>query len=47
MRNKIKSMNTFEQRYDYVYYKIGPVVQEEKIFELSECNLQFCYYLPM
>ena len=31
LRNQFKSMNTFEQSYDYIYYKTGPVVQEEKI----------------
>ena len=29
LRNQFKSMSTFEQSYDYIYYKIGPVVQEE------------------
>ena len=29
LRFQFKSMNTFEQSYDYIYYKIGPVVQEE------------------
>ena len=31
LRNQLKSMNTFEWSYDYVYHKTGPVVQEEKI----------------
>ena len=25
---------TFDQSYDYIYYKIGPVVQEEEIFKI-------------
>ena len=37
MRNQFKSMNTFERNYDYIYYKIGPVVHE-KIFKLHECT---------
>ena len=32
-KNQFKSMNKFEQSYDSIYYKIGPVVQEEKIFK--------------
>ena len=32
-----KSMNTFERSYDYIHYKVGPVVQEEEIFEFREC----------
>ena len=47
LRNQFKSMNTFERSYDYIYYKIGPVVQEEKIFKFRECTFQFCFYLPM
>ena len=31
LRNQFKSMNTFERSYDFIYYKTGPVVQEEKI----------------
>ena len=42
LRNQFKSINTFEQSYDYIYFKIGQVDQE-KIFTF----LQFCYYLPM
>ena len=38
LRNQFKSMNTFERSYDYIYYKIGPVVQEEKIFKFRECT---------
>ena len=32
-KNQFKSMNTgtFERSYDYIYYKTGPVVQEEEI----------------
>ena len=29
LRNQLKSVNTFEQSYDHIYYKTGPVVQEE------------------
>ena len=38
LRNQFKSMNTFEQRGDYIYYKIGPVVRELKIFKYRECT---------
>ena len=34
-RNQFKSMNTFERSFYYIYYKIGPVVQEEKIFKIK------------
>ena len=27
LRNQFKSMNILEGSYDYIYYKIGPVVQ--------------------
>ena len=36
LRNQFKSMNTIEQSYDYIYYKIGPGVQGE-IFKFREC----------
>ena len=36
LRNQFKSMNTFERSYDYIYYKTGPVVQEEEIFIFLE-----------
>ena len=29
LRNQFKSMNTFERRYDYLYHRTGPVVQEK------------------
>ena len=32
LRNQFKSMNTFKRSYDYIYYKNGQVVQEEKDF---------------
>ena len=35
LRNQFKSMNTSKRSYDYIHYKIGPVVQEEKMFELK------------
>ena len=44
-----KSMKTFERSYDnkYIFYKIGPVVQKEKILNLVNVFLQFFYnYLP-
>ena len=31
------SMNIFERSYDYIYYKIGPLVREEKIVKFREC----------
>ena len=30
-----KSINLFEQSYDYMYHKIGPVVLEEVILKLK------------
>ena len=38
LRTQFKSMNTFERNYDNIYYKIGPVVLEEKIFKFRECT---------
>ena len=35
--NQFKLMNTFERSYDYTYYKIDQVVQEEN-FEFRECT---------
>ena len=34
-RNQVKSMNTFERSYDYIYiyYKTGLVVNQKKIFK--------------
>ena len=32
LRNQFKSTNTFERSYNYKYYKISPVVNEEKFF---------------
>ena len=34
---QINLFNTFERSYDYIYYKIGPIVQE-KIFKFRECT---------
>ena len=42
MRNQFKSMNTFEKGYDYIHYKIGPVVQEEK---LKISRMYFCNFV--
>ena len=33
LRMQFKSMNTFEQNYDYIYHKIGPVVLKEAILK--------------
>ena len=32
------SSNQFERSYDYIYYKIDSVVQEEEIFKFCECT---------
>ena len=55
LRNQFKSPNTFECRYDYIYYKIGAVVHE-KIFKwcegtfaiffiISQCKMAWPFYL--
>ena len=41
IRSQLKSMGTFESSYGYIYYKIVPVLQEEKIFKFNKCT----YYL--
>ena len=46
MKNQFKSMNTFEQNYDYIYYKTGPVVQEEEIFKFRECTFAILLLSP-
>ena len=46
-RNQFKSVNTFEQSYDHIYYKTGPIVQEEEIFKFCENTFAIFYYLPM
>ena len=48
LRNQFKSMNTFEYvyRYDYINYKIGPVVHEEKIFKFRECTFAIFLLSP-
>ena len=33
----LRNLNTFEQRYDQIYHRIGQVVQE-KIFKFHECT---------
>ena len=43
LRNQLKSMNTFEQSYDYIYYKIDPVVQK-KIFKYCQCIFNTIIY---
>ena len=42
LRNQFESMNMFEWSYDYIYYKIGPVVQEEEIIILW---MYFCNFV--
>ena len=37
---------TFDQSYDYIYYKIGPVVQEEEIFKFRECTFAILLISP-
>ena len=46
LRNQLKSMNTFERIYDYIYYKTGPVVQEEEIFKFHECTFAIFLLSP-
>ena len=46
LRNQFKSMNTSERSYDYIYYKINPVVQEEKIFKFRECTFAILLLSP-
>ena len=46
LRNQYKSMNTFERSYEYIYYKIGPVVQEEKNFKFGECTFAILLLSP-
>ena len=48
----LRSMNTFEQSYYYIYYKIGPilveigpVVSEKKIF--FNLSMYFCYFVSI
>ena len=46
LRNHFKSRNTFERSYNYIYYKIGQVVQEEKIFKFCECPFAILLLSP-
>ena len=46
VRNQFKSMNIFERSYDYIYYKTGPVVQEEKIFKFRESTFAILLLSP-
>ena len=46
LRNQFKSMNTFEQSYDYIYHKIGPVVREEKIYKYRKCTFAILLISP-
>ena len=40
LRNQFKSMNTFARSNDYIHYKIGLVIQEEKIWNYVNVLLQ-------
>ena len=40
LRNQFKAMNTFARSNDYIHYKIGLVVQEEKIWNYVNVLLQ-------
>ena len=44
--NQFESMKTFEWNYDYIYYKIGPVVQAEEIFKFCECTFAILLVSP-
>ena len=46
LRNQFKSMNTFERSYEFIYYKNGPVVQEEKTFKFCECTFAILLLSP-
>ena len=46
LRNQLKSMNTFERMYDYMYCRIVPVVQGEKIFKFRECTFAILLLSP-
>ena len=46
LKNQFKSMNSIERSCDYIYYKIGPVVQEEKIFKFRECTFAMLLLSP-
>ena len=46
LNNQFKSMNTFEQIIDYIFYKIGPVVQEEEIFKFRESTFAILLLSP-
>ena len=46
LRNQFKSMNTFERSNDYICYKIGPVVLEEKIFIFRESSFAILLLSP-
>ena len=46
LRNQFKSMNIFEQSYDYIYYKTGPVVQEENFLKFCESTFAILLLSP-
>ena len=46
LRNHFKSMNTFERSNDYICYKIGPVVLDEKIFIFRESSFAILLLSP-
>ena len=39
-------MKIFEQSYDYIYYKIGTLVQEKKTFKFRECTFAIWLLSP-
>ena len=45
--NQYKSMNTFKQSYDLIYYKIGQVVLEKKILKICQCIFTILYLSPL
>ena len=45
LTHQVKSMNKFERSYDYIYYKTGPVVQEE-IFKFRESTFTILLLSP-
>ena len=46
LRNQFKSMNTFKRSSDYINYKTGPVVQEEKILKFREITFAILLLSP-
>ena len=48
--NQFKSLNTFQQSFDYmyiqVYHEIGPEVLEEEIFKFCKCIFEILLSSP-